>query len=157
MVHTLSKTDTLLVDKKCGFQNLWNQIRGSKVSTPLTAYWLAQKTSTTKNLDKTKSKLTWTCNSFLCSVENSKLMFRLVMTDPGSTKKEEYSNVLSGLHCIFSLSLCLFSYFEVYFNRLKLSVDDIIVSQKGSNGDGKLGFYKRENSAMETTYCVLDP
>ena len=52
LVYTLSQTDTFLVDKKCVFQNLWNQIRGSNVSTPLTAYWLAQKTATTKNLDK---------------------------------------------------------------------------------------------------------
>ena len=86
MVYTLSQTDTFLVDKKCVSQNLWNQIRGSNVSTPLTAYWLAQKTATTKNLDKIPN---WHGHAtvFVCSIENSKLMFRSVMTDPGSTKK----------------------------------------------------------------------
>ena len=45
---------------------------------------------------------------------------------------------LSSLHCIISLSFCSFSYNGVCYDKLKLSVDDIIVSQKGSNGDRKL-------------------
>ena len=48
--------------------------------------------------------------------------------------------VQSSLHWTFPLSFCSFLYNGVYFDRLKLSVSDIIVSQKGSNGDGKLQF-----------------
>ena len=44
----------------------------------------------------------------------------------------------SSLHCNFSVSFCSFLYNGVYFDGLKLFVSDVIFSQKGSNGDGKL-------------------
>ena len=44
-------------------------------------------------------------------------------------------------HWNISLSLCSFSYKGVCFDKLKLSVSDVIVSLKGSNGDGKLHFF----------------
>ena len=47
----------------------------------------------------------------------------------------------SSLHWNFSLSCCSFSYSGVYFEQLKLSVSDVIVNQKDSNGDEKLHFY----------------
>ena len=37
---------------------------------------------------------------------------------------------VSSLHCNISLSFCSFLYNGVYFNRLKLSVNDVIVNQK---------------------------
>ena len=41
-----------------------------------------------------------------------------------------------------SLSFCSFLYNGVYLDKLKLSVSDVIVSQKkGSNGNGKLQFF----------------
>ena len=70
----------------------------------------------------------------------------------------------SSLHCSISLSNCLFSYNGVCYNILKLSIIDVIVSQKGSNGNGKLHFFGRDyiplykkdikqnhNKPMETT------
>ena len=54
--------------------------------------------------------------------------------------------LISSLHCNISLSLCSFSYNGVCFGRLKLSADDTIVSQNGSNGDGKLQFYGRDSN-----------
>ena len=50
----------------------------------------------------------------------------------------------SSLHCNFSLSFCSFSYNGVHFDGLKLSVNDVIVSQKESNGNGKLQFFGRD-------------
>ena len=38
----------------------------------------------------------------------------------------------SSLHCSFSLLFCSLLYYGVYCNQLKLSVNDVIVSQKGS-------------------------
>ena len=51
---------------------------------------------------------------------------------------------ISSLHWIISLSFCLFSYNGVCQVVLKLSITDVIVSQKGSNGDGKLHFFGRD-------------
>ena len=48
---------------------------------------------------------------------------------------------LKGASYFISLSFCSFSYNGICYNRLKLSVSDIIVSQKGSNEDGKLHFF----------------
>ena len=50
----------------------------------------------------------------------------------------------SSLHCNISLSFCLFSYNGVGLNGLDLSVSDVIVSLKSSNGDGKLQFFRRD-------------
>ena len=44
----------------------------------------------------------------------------------------------SSLHWDISISVCSFSYNGVYYDQVKLSVSEIIVSQKGSNGDRKL-------------------
>ena len=55
-----------------------------------------------------------------------------------------YEITISSVHWIISLSLCSISYNGVCFKRLKLSVSDAIVSQKGSNGDGKLHFFRRD-------------
>ena len=52
--------------------------------------------------------------------------------------------VLSSLHWSFSLSFCSFLYNGVCFVGLRLSVNDVIVSQKSSNGDGKLQFYEQD-------------
>ena len=49
--------------------------------------------------------------------------------------------ILSSLHCIIYLSFCSFLYNGAYFDGLKLSVNDITVSQKGYNGHRKLKFY----------------
>ena len=49
----------------------------------------------------------------------------------------------SSLHWNFYLSFCLFSCNGICFDGLKLSASDIIVSQKGSNGDRKLHFFGR--------------
>ena len=43
-----------------------------------------------------------------------------------------------------SLSFCAFLYNGVCFNGLKLSISDVIDSQKLSNGDGKLQFFGRD-------------
>ena len=50
----------------------------------------------------------------------------------------------SSLHCNVSPSFCSFLYNGVYFDGLKLSVSDVIVSQKGPNGDGKLRFFGQD-------------
>ena len=42
-----------------------------------------------------------------------------------------------------SLSVCSFSYNGVYYDQVKLSVSDIIVSLKGSNGDRKLLLFEK--------------
>ena len=47
----------------------------------------------------------------------------------------------SSLHCNISISFCLFLYTEECFDKLNLSVNDVIDSQKGSNGVGKLKSY----------------
>ena len=46
----------------------------------------------------------------------------------------------SSLHCNISLSLCLFS----CFGTIELSVNDVTVSQKSSNGEGKLKFFGQD-------------
>ena len=46
--------------------------------------------------------------------------------------------VYSSLHCINSLSFCLFSNIGVCFDGLKLSANDVIDSQKCSNREGML-------------------
>ena len=48
------------------------------------------------------------------------------------------------LNWIISLSFCSFSYNAVCFELLKLSVSDIRVGQKGSNGDRKLHLFGRD-------------
>ena len=48
---------------------------------------------------------------------------------------------------------CLFSYSGVYFDGLKLSVSDIIVSQKSSNGDGNLRFFGQDYN-FTRTFCA---
>ena len=53
---------------------------------------------------------------------------------------------MSSLHCNISLSNCEFSYNGVCFNVLKLSVSDALVSQKGSNGEGKLQFFGQDHN-----------
>ena len=50
---------------------------------------------------------------------------------------------LSCLHWIISLSFCWFLCNGVYYDTLNLFVNDVIVGQKGSNGDGKLHFFGR--------------
>ena len=50
----------------------------------------------------------------------------------------------SSLHWIISLSFCLNPCNEVCFIWLKLSVSDVIVGQKGSNGEGKEHFFGRD-------------
>ena len=40
---------------------------------------------------------------------------------------------LSSLHCIISLSFCSFLYSGVHVDKFRYSVDDVIVTQKGSN------------------------
>ena len=52
-----------------------------------------------------------------------------------TTEQSSFDIQMSSLHWSFSLSFCSFSYHLVQF---KLAVNDVIVSQKGSNGDGKL-------------------
>ena len=47
----------------------------------------------------------------------------------------------SSLHLSISLSFCSFLYSGVCLDILKLSVSDITVSQKGSNGDSELHFF----------------
>ena len=47
----------------------------------------------------------------------------------------------SSLHWIVLLSNCLLSYNGVCSIVLKLSICDVTVSQKSSNGDGKLDFF----------------
>ena len=42
-----------------------------------------------------------------------------------------------SLHRLILLSFCSFLYNAVYYDVLKLSVYDVIFSQKGSNGEGK--------------------
>ena len=74
----------------------------------------------------------------------------------------------SSLHWSISLLFCAFSYNGVCYLPLKLSVSDVIVSQKGFNGEEKLYFFGRDykytplykkdikqnhNRPMETT-CV---
>ena len=59
----------------------------------------------------------------------------------------------SSLHCNISLSFCSFSYNEVYFDGIKLSVNDVIDSQKGSNGNGKLKFNGRDYN-FTCTLCA---
>ena len=59
-------------------------------------------------------------------------------------KKTRLFSFKSSLHCIISLSICLFSFNGACYDALKLSVGDIILSQKGSNGDGKLHFFGRD-------------
>ena len=54
-------------------------------------------------------------------------------------KKSKYS-----LHWSISLSFCSFLYNGVCYGGLKLSVYDVIVSQKSSNGDRKLYFLGRD-------------
>ena len=50
----------------------------------------------------------------------------------------------SCLHCNIYLSFCSFSYNKLCLYQLKLSVNGFLVSQKGSNGDGKLKFLLSE-------------
>ena len=45
---------------------------------------------------------------------------------------------------LFFPSNCLFSYNGVYQDAVELSTSDIIICQKGSNGDGKLHFFERD-------------
>ena len=52
--------------------------------------------------------------------------------------------VASSLHRGISLSFYLFLYNGVCFDELKLSVYNVIFSQKGSNGDKKLQFFGRD-------------
>ena len=56
---------------------------------------------------------------------------------------------LSSLHCTISISFCSFSCSGVCFNGLNLSISYIIVSQKGSNGNGKLRFFGRDYKLIE--------
>ena len=60
---------------------------------------------------------------------------------------------LSSLHCSTSLSFCSFSYNGVCFDNLKLSVNDVIVNQKGSNQDEKLQFFGRDYN-FTCTLCT---
>ena len=46
--------------------------------------------------------------------------------------------MISSLPWLISLSFCSFAYNGVYYDRFKLSISEVIVSQKSSNGDGKL-------------------
>ena len=56
-------------------------------------------------------------------------------------QKKTLLQVASNLHCNISDSFCSFSYSGVCFVQLKLSIDDIIIIQKGSNGDLKFKLY----------------
>ena len=58
-------------------------------------------------------------------------------------------HVLSSLHWNIPLSFCSFLYNGICFGGLKLSVSDVIVSQKGSNGDRKLQFFGRDYKEEE--------
>ena len=61
------------------------------------------------------------------------------ITRPGLivlTEKIKFINI-GGLDCNISLSFCSFLYNGVCYDVLKLSVSDVIVSQKGSNGETK--------------------
>ena len=59
-------------------------------------------------------------------------------------------------HWSFFLSFCLFSYNGVCYDGLKLSVSDVIVGQKGSNGDRKLQFFGWDNKWCKgnTLHCT---
>ena len=59
----------------------------------------------------------------------------------------------SSLHWTFSFSFCSFQYNGVCFDKLKLSVSDDIVSQKGSNGDRKLHFFEGDYN-FNRTLCA---
>ena len=67
--------------------------------------------------------------------------------------KLDFDSFLSSLHWIISLSFCSFSYKGLCFVKLKLSVSDVIVSQKGSNGDRKLHFFGRDYD-FNCTLCT---
>ena len=61
----------------------------------------------------------------------------------------------SSLHCNISLSFCALLYNGVCFFGLKLSISDVIISQKGSNGDRKLQFFKRDYNFTRTLCAKL--
>ena len=58
-----------------------------------------------------------------------------------------------SLHCSFSLFFCSYSYNGVCFYGLKFSVNDLNVSQKSYNENGKLRFFGRECN-FTCTFCA---
>ena len=60
----------------------------------------------------------------------------------------------NSLHWIISLSFCSFSYNGVCCKRFELSVSDVIVSQQGYNGDGKLNFFGLDYN-LTCSLCTL--
>ena len=85
-----------------------------------------------------------------------KVMLSLITKGVCHSASWEKHNLASSLNCNISLSFCLFSYNGVCFKVLKLSVGDVIVSQKGSNGNGKLqlfGWDYRSFILSASKYC----
>ena len=63
---------------------------------------------------------------------------------------------ISSLHWSISLLFCSFSYNGVCYDGLKLSVSDVIVSQKSLIVDGKLRFFGRDYLPQEVfTLCLV--
>ena len=91
-------------------------------------FWMAICISTHKKSDLSQSKTSVTILKFCFLFTTSK--------------------VVSSLHWIIFLSFCSFSYNRVYFNWSRLSVSDVIVSQKGFNGDKKLHFFAPNECAL---------
>ena len=69
----------------------------------------------------------YSCQSY--RAQASKLFIDKLVHSLGAGIKNSHSS----LHCNISLSFCSLSYNGVCYNLLKLSVSDVIVSQKGSN------------------------
>ena len=65
--------------------------------------------------------------------------------------------LLSSIHWVISLSFLSFSYNGVCFDKLKLSVSDIIVTQKGSNGEGKLHFFGQDSNFTFSLCAKIHP
>ena len=65
--------------------------------------------------------------------------------------------LLSSIHWVISLSFLSFSYNGVCFDKLKLSVSDIIVTQKGSNGEGKLHFFGQDSYFTFSLLAKIHP
>ena len=60
------------------------------------------------------------------------------------------------LHWNISHSFCSFLYSGVYYDQLKLSVCDAIVSQKGSNGNGKLPFFWQDYNLTRRLWAKIN-
>ena len=81
-------------------------------------------------------------------VQYENVFIDLLRTILHKQKKHMISSLNSSLHWNSSLSFCLFSYNRVCQTLKKLSVSDVIVSQKDSNGDRSVNACVRENGAL---------